>query len=69
MKFKFGSGALCHHEHCTRVSGSVVVLSLETLEQSRKFAKFYKKYNQQRAGAARVDGRQAGPRALLHALR
>ena len=52
---------------CARLSRSVVVLSLETLEQSCKF----EKYNGQCTGAelaictVHVEGRQAGPRVLL----
>ena len=53
------------------LSGSIAVPSLEVFVQSREFAK---KYNWQRASgklaicAARIEGSQAGPRALLHEL-
>ena len=53
------------------LSGSVAVPSLEVLVQSCEFAKGY---NWQRASgelaicAARIEGCQAGPRALLHEL-
>ena len=54
-----------------RLSGSIAVHSVEVFVQSHEFAK---KYNWQCASgklaicAARIEGSQAGPRALLHEL-
>ena len=67
-EFEFGGGTqtLCMH-----LSGSIAILSLEVLEQSREFTK----YNWQRASVelaictARIEGRRAVPGVLPHALR
>ena len=74
-EFKSGGHAFSisnHHKYYTcNLSGSVAILSLEVLEQSREFLNL-KKFNWQRASAepatwtAHIEGHWTGSRALLH---
>ena len=53
---------LCHHKHCTHVyQGALSSLLRYVLEQSHEFTRNI-------TSTAHIEGRQARPKALLHAL-
>ena len=74
-KFKFGGGtSQHHHKHCTHVYQEAFPSScLKYLDKAMSL-NIHKKYNWQHASVklaickTDIDGYQAGPRALLHAV-
>ena len=65
---------LHHHEHCARVYQGALLSSRFKYLNKAVSLQVYKKYSWQYAGVelalctAHIDGHQAGPRMLLHAL-